>query len=111
MGTRDYMVGKEDSPYTEEKDTDSNSVEVRMPGKGDARGNNDTSFKKLVNAAVLIVLLAFVFIALFSFFFNMQEAIIALFNPKYQALMQALFSLLVLVIGIYMIKLLLPNKH
>jgi len=41
----------------------------------------------------------------------MQEAIIALFNPKYQALMQALFSLLVLIIGIYLIKMLLPDKH
>jgi len=105
------MAGKEDNPYIEEKDTDRNSVEVQTPGKGSIPENNDSSFKKLVNAAVLIVLLALIFIAMFSFFFNMQEAIIALFHPKYQALMQALFSLLVLVIGIYLIKLLLPNKR
>lgn len=105
------MVGKEDSPYIEGKDTDRHFVEVRMPEKGNKSENNDMSLKKLVNAAVLIVLLALVFIALFSFFFNMQEAIIAIFHPKYQALMQALFSLLVLIIGIYMIKFLLPNKH
>ncbi|AKB79840.1 hypothetical protein MSHOH_3357 [Methanosarcina horonobensis HB-1 = JCM 15518] len=82
-----------------------------MPGKDNKPENNDASVKKLVNAVVLIVLLALIFIALFSFFFNMQEAIIAIFHPKYQALMQALFSLLVLIIGIYMIRLLLPNKH
>lgn len=105
------MAGKEDNPYIEEKNAGSNSVEVRTPSKGSTPETNDSSFKKLVNAAVLIVLLALIFIALFSFFFNMQEAIIALFHPKYQALMQALFSLLVLVIGIYMIKLLLPNKR
>ncbi|MDM7920016.1 MAG: hypothetical protein QUS12_12740 [Methanosarcina sp.] len=105
------MAGKEDSPYIEEKNTGQNSVEVRIPAERNTQGNNDQSFKKLVNAAVLIVLLALIFIALFSFFFNMQEAIIALFNPKYQALMQALFSLLVLMIGIYMIKYLLQNKR
>ncbi|MDY9927722.1 hypothetical protein [Methanosarcina sp.] len=105
------MVGKEDSPYIEEKNTDRHPVEVRMPGTGHTPENNDMSFKKLVNAAVLIVLLALIFIALFSFFFNMQEAIIALFHPKYQALMQALFSLLVLIIGICMVKFLFPNKR
>lgn len=86
------MVGKEDSPYIEEKNKDRNSVEGRMPETDHTPENNEMSFKKLVNAAVLIVLLALIFIALFSFFFNMQEAIIALFHPKYQALMQALFS-------------------
>lgn len=105
------MAGKEDSLYNEEKNADRASMEVRMPGKGSTLQDNDPSFKKLVNAAVLIVLLALIFIALFSFFFNMQEAIIALFHPKYQALMKALFSLLVLFIGIYMIKLLLPNRR
>jgi uncharacterized protein YqhQ len=105
------MAGKEDSPYIEEKDTGRNSVEVRKPSENNTQEKNDPSFKKLVNAAVLIVLLALIFIALFSFFFNMQEAIIALFNPKYQALMQALFSLMVLIIGIYMIKYLLQNKR
>jgi uncharacterized protein YqhQ len=105
------MAGKEDRPYIEEKDTDRSPVEVRKPSENNTQEKNDPSFKKLVNAAVLIVLLALIFIALFSFFFNMQEAIIALFNPKYQALMQALFSLMVLIIGIYMIKYLLQNKR
>lgn len=105
------MAGKENSPYVEEKGPDYNPVDVRIPGKDNTQEKNDPSFKKLVNAAVLIVLLVLVFIALFSFFFNMQEAIIALFNPKYQALMQALFSLLVLIIGIYMIKFFLQNKR
>ncbi len=105
------MIGKEDNPYIEEKDTDRQLVAARMPGKGDTQENNDASFRKLVNAAAMIVLVALIFIALFSFFFNMQEAIIALFHPKYQALMQALFSLLVMILGIYMIKLLLSNKR
>ncbi|KKI00116.1 hypothetical protein EO95_07345 [Methanosarcina sp. 1.H.T.1A.1] len=105
------MAGEEGNSCVEEKDTDHQAMEVRKPGKGDAQDNNDASFKKLVNAAVLVVLVALIFIALFSFFFNMQEAIIALFHPRYQALMQAIFSLVVLVIGIYIIRLLLPNKR
>lgn len=83
----------------------------RKTGQEEAQENNDVSFKKLVNAAVLLVLVALVFIALFSFFFSMKEAIIALFHPRYQALMQALFSLIVLVLGIYMIRLLMSNKR
>ncbi|WP_445475288.1 hypothetical protein ACT9XH_00675 [Methanococcoides methylutens] len=74
-----------------------------------AKDNNDESFKKLVNASVVIVLVALIFIALFSFFFSMQEAIFALFNPRYQALMQAVFSLMVLVMGIYMIRMFLTK--
>jgi polyferredoxin len=104
------MVKQEDSPYVPEKETDRHSVEVRMPAKGDAPQNSDAPFKKLVNAAVLIVLVILVFFAMLSFFFNMQEAIAALINPKYQALVQALFSLVVLVIGIYTIKRFLSNK-
>ncbi len=104
------MVKQEDSPYIEEKRADHNSFEVRMPAKGNFPQNSDASFKKVVNAAVLIVLVILVIIAMFSFFFNMQEAIVALINPKYQALVQALFSLLVLVLGIYTIKRFLSNK-
>ncbi|NPE27739.1 hypothetical protein HNV12_07120 [Methanococcoides sp. SA1] len=74
-----------------------------------AKDNNDASFKKLVNVSVVIVLVALIFIALFSFFFNMQEAIIALFHPRYQALMQAVFSLVVLFMGIYMIRMFLSK--
>jgi hypothetical protein len=105
------MVRQEDSSYVEEKEADRHSVEVRMSEKGNSPENSDASFKKLVNPAVLIVLVILVFIAIFSFFFNMQGAIVALIHPKYQALIQALFSLLVVVIGIYMIKLLLSNKR
>ncbi|AKB41636.1 MULTISPECIES: hypothetical protein [Methanosarcina] len=105
------MTENELNPHNEEKGTDNRSVGIQKPEKDNRTENNDSSFKKLVNSAILIVLLAFVFIALFSFFFNMREAIIALFNPKYQALVQAIFSLLVVIIGIYIIRLLLPNKH
>lgn len=104
------MAKQEESPYVEKKDEDLHTVEVRTPAKGDFPQNSDAPLKKLVNAAVLIVLVILVIIAMFSFFFNMQEAIAALINPKYQALVQALFSLLVLVLGIYTIKRFLSNK-
>jgi len=66
----------------------------------------DNSFKKMANIAVIIMLLGLVFIALFSFFFNMQTAISDLFSPRYQALMQALFSLVILGVGVFLIKML-----
>lgn len=68
--------------------------------------NGDKSFKKMANVAIIIMLLGLVFIALFSFFFNMQTAISDLFNPRYQALMQALFSLVILGVGVFLIKML-----
>jgi hypothetical protein len=105
------MVKQGDSPSVEEKEADRLSVEARMTGKGNSPENHDASFKRLVNAAVLIVLVILVLISMFSFFFNMQAAIAALIHPKYQALVQALFSLLVLIIGIYTIKRLLSNKR
>lgn len=98
------MVRQEDSPYVQEKETDRHPVEVRTPAKGDSPQNSDAPFRELVYAAVVIVLVILVLIATFSFFFNMQEAIAALINPKYQSLVKALFSLLVLVLGIYTIK-------
>ena len=104
------MVKQEESPYIPEKETDRHSVEVRTPAKGDSPQNSDAPFREVVYAAVVIVLVILVLIATFSFFFNMQEAIAALINPKYQALVQALFSLVVLVIGIYTIKRFLSNK-
>lgn len=108
------MVMQEDNSYVDGKEAYNHSIEARTPAKGDVPQNpqnSDTSFKKVVNAAVLIVLVILVILAMFSFFFNMQEAIAALINPKYQALVQALFSLLVLVIGIYTIKRFLSNKN
>jgi hypothetical protein len=104
------MVNQENSACVEEIKEDHCSVEVLTPIKGDFPQNNDSSIKKFIHAAVLIVLMILVLLATFSFFFNMLEAIAALINPKYQALVQALFSLLVLVIGIYTIKRFLSNK-
>lgn len=99
------MVKQEGSPYVEEKEANSHSFEARMPSKGDnSPQNSNAPFRELVYAAVVIVLVILVLIATFSFFFNMQEAIAALINPKYQPLVKALFSLLVLVLGIYAIK-------
>lgn len=105
------MVKREENAFVEEKEEDRHSVEVRTPAKGDFPQNNNAPVKKFVNTAVLIILVILVLLATFSFFINMQEAIAALINPKYQALVQALFSLLVLVIGIYTIKRFLSNKN
>jgi len=64
----------------------------------------DNSFHKLVNIAVVIMLVALVFIALFTFFFSMQDAISALFDVRYSALIRAIFSLVVIGVGVYLIK-------
>ena len=98
------MVNQEDSLYVAEKEADRNSIRVQTPAKDDSPQKSEAPFRELVYAAVVIVLVILVLIATFSFFFNMQEAIADLINPKYQALVKALFSLLVLVFGIYTIK-------
>lgn len=98
------MVNQEDSPCFEEKEAGLNSAKIQTPTKEDSPQKSDAPFRELVYAAVVIVLVVLVLIATFSFFFNMQEAIADLINPKYQALTKALFSLLVLVLGIYTIK-------
>lgn len=99
------MTGEEDRHNIESMEEEKPAtVAPDAKGKTSNGNNNDESFKKLVNASVVIVLVALIFIALFSFFFSMQEAIFALFNPRYQALMQAVFSLMVVVMGVYMIK-------
>lgn len=69
----------------------------------------DNSFKKLINVAIVIMLVALIFIALFTFFFNMQTAISTLFNPQYVALVQAIFSLVVIGIGVYLVKMFLSK--
>jgi uncharacterized membrane-anchored protein len=69
----------------------------------------DNSFKKLINVAVVIMLVALIFIALFTFFFNIQAAISALFNPQYVALVQAIFSLVIIGIGVYLVKMFLSK--
>ncbi|NYT19572.1 MAG: hypothetical protein GKC08_04695 [Methanosarcinales archaeon] len=103
------MTGKENMTDRKSSERGVSAMENTDTKEGTEKDNNDESFKKLVNASVVIVLVALIFIALFSFFFSMQEAIFALFNPRYQALMQAVFSLMVLVMGIYLIRMFLPK--
>lgn len=73
------------------------------------KGVETDSFKKLINVAIVIMLVALIFIALFTFFFNMQDAISALFNPQYVALIQAIFSLVIIGIGVYLVKMFLSR--
>jgi len=73
------------------------------------KGVETDSFKKLINVAVVIMLVALIFIALFTFFFNLQEAISALFDPQYVALIKAIFSLVVIGIGVYLVKMFLSR--
>jgi len=61
-------------------------------------------FRKLVNIAVVIMLVALIFIALFTFFFSMQSAISALFDYRYVELVKAIFSLVVIGVGVYLVK-------
>ena len=105
------MVKREENVFVEEKEEDHHSMDARTSVKEDYPQNNNAPIKKFVNTAVLIILVILVLLAMFSFFFNMQGAIAALINPKYQSLVQALFSLMVLVIGIYTIKRFLYNKN
>jgi membrane-anchored glycerophosphoryl diester phosphodiesterase (GDPDase) len=76
----------------------------------DIRKSEDNSVKKLINVAVIIMLVALIFIALFSFFFNMQEAISRLFDNRYVALMNAVFNIVVIGIAVYLVKMFLAKK-
>lgn len=69
----------------------------------------DNSFKKIINAAVVIMLVALIFIALFTFFYSMQDAISALFTPQYVPLIKAIFSLVVIGFGVYLVKMFLSK--
>ncbi len=69
----------------------------------------ENSFKKLVNIAVVIMLVALIFIALFTFFFNMQDAISSLFDYRYVALVKSIFSLVIIGIGVYLVKMFLSR--
>ncbi len=69
----------------------------------------ENSFKKLVNIAVVIMLVALIFIALFMFFFSMQDAISILFDYRYVALVKSIFSLVVIGIGVYLVKMFLSR--
>ncbi len=68
------------------------------------KSTEEYSFKKLVTIAIIIMLVALIFIALFTFFFSMQDAISALFDYRYVALIKAIFSLVILGIGVYLVK-------
>ena len=66
--------------------------------------HEDNSLKKNINVAVVIMLVFLIFIALFTFFFSMQEAISVLFYPQYAALVKAIFSLVIIGVGVYLVK-------
>ncbi len=69
----------------------------------------ENSLKKLVNMAVVIMLVALIFIALFTFFFSMQDAISSLFDYRYVALVKSIFSLVIIGIGVYLVKMFLSK--
>ncbi|MCG7848990.1 MAG: hypothetical protein MIO93_07405 [ANME-2 cluster archaeon] len=69
----------------------------------------ENSFKKFINAIVVLMLVILIFISLVSFFFNMERAIADLFDPRYEALMQSLFSLFVIGIGVLLVKMFLSK--
>lgn len=71
--------------------------------------HEDNSLRKNINVAVVIMLVVLIFIALFTFFFSMQEAISVLFYPQYSALIRAIFSLVIIGVGVYLVKMFL-NK-
>ncbi|VVB55090.1 Uncharacterised protein [uncultured archaeon] len=69
----------------------------------------DNSFQKLVNIAIVIMLVGLIFIALYTFFFNMQEAINMLVITQYVPLVRAIFSLVVIGVGVYLVKMFLSR--
>ncbi|MCZ7355859.1 MAG: hypothetical protein O8C66_11745 [Candidatus Methanoperedens sp.] len=79
------------------------------PNIEETKKNEDNSFKKLINVAVVIMLVGLIFIALFTFFFSMQDAISALFDPQYVPLIKAIFSLVIIGVGVYLVKMFLSK--
>jgi Fe2+ transport system protein B len=75
----------------------------------EVKNPEDKSVKKLINVAVVIMLVALIFIAMFQFFFNMQEAISRLFDNRYVALMNAVFNIVVIGIAVYLVKMFLAK--
>lgn len=75
----------------------------------DEQKSLEENFKKLINVAVVIMLIALIFIALFTFFFSMQAAISDLFERPYVSLIQAIFSLVVIGVGVYFVKMFLSR--
>jgi predicted transporter len=83
-------------------DDEEKNIEEKTP-------KEDNSFRKIINVAVVIMLLGLIFIALFTFFFSMQEAISVLFHPQYVPLIKAIFSLVIIGVGVYLIKMFLSK--
>jgi len=71
--------------------------------------HEDKSLIKNINLAVVIMLVVLIFIAMFTFFFSMQEAISVLFYPQYAALVKAIFSLVIIGLGVYLVKMFLKK--
>ena len=76
---------------------------------GEVTKSEENSLKKLINVAVVIMLVFMIFIALYSFFFNMQDAISRLFEPRYVALMNAIFDIVVIGVAVYLVKMFLAK--
>lgn len=77
--------------------------------ENEKKNEMDNSTKKNANKIVVFMLVFLIFISLLSFLFNMQSAISDLFDPRYQSLMQAIFSLIVLSIGVLLLKMFYPK--
>jgi hypothetical protein len=80
--------------------------------EGEQKGEEkleDKSFKKLINVAVVIMLVGMIFIALYTFFFDMQNAIETLVAIQYVALVRAIFSLVVIGVCVYLVKMFLSR--
>ena len=69
----------------------------------------NNSLEKNINVAVIIMLVVLIIFAMFTFFFSMQEAISVLFNPQYAALVKAIFSLIIIGVGVYLVKMFLSK--
>lgn len=83
-------------------DNEQKVTEVKNP--------EDNSVKKLTNVAVVIMLVFMIFIALYSFFFNMQDAISRLFESRYVALMNAIFDIVIIGVAVYLVKMFLSKN-
>ncbi len=66
-------------------------------------------FKKVITITVGIMLVALIFMALVTFFFSMLSSISAFFQPQYVPLITAIFSLVVIGIGVYLVKMFLSK--
>jgi len=70
----------------------------------------EKSLTKLINIGVVIMLVALIFIAMFTFYFSMLSAISVLFDYRYVELIRAIFSLVIIGIGIYLVKMFLSGR-